>query len=205
MTAALTNANDLFVAPGPERRLIERVGIRRKDARRWSLPRRIVTLVFITWMPMCIFALLQGTALGPSPRASFLLDFATYARFFVALPILLAADVVVGSRLREAGLHFVRDDFIRHEDLPAFERAVARLARRRESSLVATAVILGLAALGAWRLNFGAATGVIGAMNWRSIALADGHVFHYSLAALWNNLVALPILLFSFAAGSGAF
>jgi hypothetical protein len=195
MTAVLTNESELYVAPGPERRLIERIGIRRKDARRWSLPRRIVTLVLITWMPMCLFALLQGTALGPTPRASFLLDFGTYARFFIGLPILLVADVLVCSRLRTAGLQFVHDDFIRREDVPAFERAVAQLARRRESSM-ATVVILGLAAIGAWRLTFEAATGRIASADWRSIALPDGHAFPYSLAALWNNLVALPIVLF---------
>jgi hypothetical protein len=195
MTAVLTNESDLYVAPGPERRLIERVGLRREGARRWSLQRRIATLVLITWVPMCLFALLQGTALGPTPRASFLLDFATYARFFIGLPILLLADEVVGRRLRTAGLQFVRDDFIRREDVPTFERAVARLARRRESS-IATAVILGLAALGAWRLTFEAATGRIASEDWRSIALPAGHALDFSLAALWNNLVALPILLF---------
>jgi hypothetical protein len=195
MTAILHNETDLYLAPGPERRLIERIGVRRKDAVRWSLPRRIVTLVLITWVPMCLFALVQGTALGPTPRASFLLDFATYARFFIGLPLLVAADVIVGSRLRRAGLEFVRDGFIRSQDMPTFEGAVARLARRREST-TATVVILVLAALAAWRFTFEAATGMIGSENWRSIVLPDGHAFPYSLAALWNNLVALPIVLF---------
>jgi hypothetical protein len=196
MTAAVTNESELYVAPGgPGRRLIERVGIHLRTGAQRTLLRRILTLILITWVPMCLFALLQGTALGPTPRASFLLDFATYARFFIGLPILLVADVVVGSRLRAAGLEFVRDDFIRREDAPAFERAVARLARRRES-LLATLVIVGLAAVGAWRLTFEAAAGVIGSANWRLIVLPDGHALHYSLAALWNNLVALPIVLY---------
>jgi hypothetical protein len=197
MTAIVFNESDLYLAPGPERRLFERFGVRRKDAKRWSLARRIVTLVLITWVPMCLFALVQGTALGSTPRASFLLDFATYARFFIGLPILLAADALVGSRLRSAGLELVRDDFIRSDDAPAFERAVARLARRRESS-AATVIMLGLAALGAWRLAFEASNsvGVLGAANWRSIVLPEGHAFPYSFAALWHNLVALPILLF---------
>jgi hypothetical protein len=195
MGAVLTNESELYLAPGgPERRFIERIGIRREGAKK-SLPRLVLTFILITWMPMCLFALLQGTALGPTPRESFLLDFATYARFFVGLPVLLVADEVVGSRLREAGLQFVHDDFIRREDLPAFERAISRLAQRRES-WTATLFIIGLAAVGAWRVTLEAATGMTGAVNWRAIVLPDGHAFHYSLAALWNNLVALPILLF---------
>jgi hypothetical protein len=195
MSAVVSNENELYLAPGgPEARLVRRIGVRERGAKR-SLLRRILTFLLITWVPMCIFALLQGTALGPTPRASFLLDFATYARFFIGLPILLVADVVVGSRLRLAGLEFVRDDLIRSEDVPAFERAVARLARRRES-LIATLVIVALAAVGAWRFTFESAAGMIAADNWRSIVLPEGHALHYSLAALWNNLVALPIVLF---------
>jgi hypothetical protein len=34
MTAVLFNEGDLYLPPGPERSLIERIGIRRKDAKR---------------------------------------------------------------------------------------------------------------------------------------------------------------------------
>src|SRR5262245_46913322 len=183
MSAVLTNESELYLAPGGSAiRLIERISRRRMEQSR-SLPKRIVGLVLITWVPMCLFALLQGRALGPTPRESFLLDFATYARFFLGLPILVAADVFIGPRLRAAGLEFVREDFIRHEDLPAFEQAVTRLARRRES-VMATAVIVGFAVLGAWKLTFTAITST-GAVGWRSVMLPDGHALPYSLAALW--------------------
>ena len=48
---------------------------------------------------MCLFAIVQGYALGDTPRGSFLLDFATYARFFVGIPILVIADGLIGARL----------------------------------------------------------------------------------------------------------
>lgn len=194
MSAVLTNESELYLAPGwPAIRLIHRIGIRRETEGQ-SLRRRIVALVLVTWVPMCLFAILQGRALGATPRESFLLDFAVYARFFVGLPILVASDVLVGSRLRAAGLQFVREDFIRREDIPAFEQAVTRLARLRES-VVATIVIVGLAALGAWTLTVEAVGGVA-TSGWRSVMLPEGHALRYSLAALWNNLVAVPVVLF---------
>lgn len=194
MSAVFTNESELYLAPGwPAIRLIQSIGVRRKKESQ-SLAQRIVALVVVTWVPMFLFALLQGQALGPTPRESFLLDFAVYARLFVGLPILVASDVIVGARLRAAGLQFVRGDFIRPEDIPAFEQAVARLARLRES-LMATLVIVGLAALGAWTLTIEAVNGV-GTSGWRSVVLPHGHDLGYSLAALWNHLVAVPVVLF---------
>lgn len=195
MSVVLTNESELYLAPGGAAiRLIQRLGIRiRKTKGSPSLSRRIVALVAVTWLPMCLFAILQGRALGPTPRESFLLDFACYARFFVGLPILVASEVAVGSRLRAAGLQLAREDFIRREDVPAFEQAITRLARRRES-VVATVVIVGLAAFGAWTLTVEAVGGV-GTTGWRSVVHPEGHAVRYSLAALWNNLVAVPFLL----------
>lgn len=194
MSAVLTNESELYLAPGwPAIRLIQSIDVcRRKESQ--SLPQRIVALVVVTWVPMLLFALLQGQALGSTPRESFLLDFAVYARLFVGLPILVASDVIVGERLRAAGLQFVHGDFIRREDIPAFEQAVSRLARLRES-LVATIVVVGLAALGAWTLTIEGVNGV-GTSGWRSVVLPEGHALHYSFAALWNHLVAVPVVLF---------
>lgn len=194
MSAVLTNESELYLAPGwPAIRLLQGIGVRRKEERP-SLPGRIAALVVVTWVPMCLFALLQGRALGPTPRESFLLDFAVYARLFVGLPILVASDLLVGTRLRAAGLQFVRGEFIRREDVPAFERAVARLARSRDS-LTAAIVLVSLAALGAWTLTIEAVNGV-GTGGWRSVMLPEGHALPYSLAALWNHLVAVPVVLF---------
>jgi hypothetical protein len=60
---------------------------------------------------------------------------------------------------------------------------------------MATVVLIGLAALGAWTFTLEAVSGV-GRSGWRSVILPDGHALRYSLAALWNNLVAVPVVLF---------
>lgn len=80
-----------------------------------------------------------------------MLDFATYARFFLAVLLLFIAEVVVGPRLRTAGLHFVQANFVRPEDLPTVEAAIVRVRRRREA-LLPERVMLGIALFGAWYL-----------------------------------------------------
>ena len=83
-----------------------------------SAVRRIVVLLLITWVPMCLFAIVQGIALGDTPRESFLLDFATYARFFVGIPALVFAEDLIGGRLRRAGLLFVHDGLVKRRTIP---------------------------------------------------------------------------------------
>ncbi|HEY5810080.1 MAG TPA: hypothetical protein VIT67_19055 [Povalibacter sp.] len=193
MTPSLSNERELYVAPGgPSYRFLQRISRTDKGVR--SVVRRIIVLLLITWVPMCVLAIVQGFALGETPRESFLLDFATYARFFVGIPILVFAENIIGARLRQAGLQFVRDGIVGTEDYPVFERAIAGLAQRRES-VVATLVIAALAVFGAWNLTFESARGVAG-VGWQSVVLPEGHASRYSLAGIWNHVVAVPVLLF---------
>ena len=193
MTPVISNESELYVAPGgPIDRLTHRIAIARY--RRQSAPRRIISLLLITWVPMCVLALLQGDALGATPRESFLLDFPTYVRFFVAVPIMVIAEGHIGPRLTQAGLQFVRDGLVRQEDYPAFEQAITRLARRR-GSVSATLVLIALAVFAACVITFESASGV-GMVSLHSLTLPEGHAFRYNLAALWSLIVALPVFQF---------
>src|SRR5574342_834953 len=106
MTTVLAHESDVeFELGGPAYRLMQRIGLIKGAGP--SLGRRIVGFLLITWVPLLVLSLLEGRAPRPTPRESFLLDFATSARFFLAIPLLFVAEVVVGPRLRSAGLHFV--------------------------------------------------------------------------------------------------
>ena len=193
-STVLSNESALYVAPGgPVYRFMRRLALDRHG--QVSVLRRIILLISITWLPMCIFAILQGFALGATPRESFLLDFAAYARYFIALPLMIFADGIIGPRRRLAGLQFVRDGLVGPQDMPAFEQAVARLASRRES-VTATVVTIALALFGAWQLTFESATGVANVASWQTFNLPGNHALSYPLAALWSHLVALPVFLF---------
>ena len=192
MTTALAHEAELeFELGGPAYRLMQRVGLIKGAGP--SIGRRAVGFLLITWVPLLIFSLIEGRALGPTPRESFLLDFATYARFFLAVPLIFAAEVIAGPRLRSAGLHFVHGDFVRPEDLPAFEAAIVRAWRRREA-LLPELVMLGIALFGAWYLSIETLTGGTTAATWSSATRQGGAGL--SLAGLWYRFVAVPILQF---------
>jgi hypothetical protein len=157
-----------------------------------TVPVRIVGFLLITWVPLLLFALLEGRALGILPKESLLLDFGTYARFFLAVPLLVVAESVVGPRLRAAGLQFVQGGFVRPEDYPAFDRAIARAARWRES-ILAELIILSVAVAGAWLFTPETVTGEIA--TWRSPNF-PGSSLGISFTALWYRLIAVPILQF---------
>jgi len=182
-----------FVSGGPisrfARALAERLGLRH------SFAVRIVGFWLLTWLPLLIFACLEGRALGPSPRESLLLDFATYTRFFLAVPLLIVAERVVGPRLAIAGRQFLQGGFIRQADNAAFNRAVTRAVKSREP-LSAELIILVIAFVAAWQLTAEVAFAELA--TWRSPfkALAAGSGI--SLTGLWYRVIALPVLQFFF-------
>jgi hypothetical protein len=163
---------------------------------RLSLARGIVALLLVTWIPMCLLAIAQGYAIAASPRASFLLDFATYARFFVAAPLLLLAEMVIGPRMTGASERFASSGFVRRRDQPAFARAVRRLTRRRESR-GATIALVALAIFGAWTFTIERIQGDALA-SWQTVNIGGGQALRHSLAGLWNHVIAVPIVLFLF-------
>lgn len=181
------NVDELyFERGGPLQRLVQRLVVRCGASH--SLATRIVGFLAITWMPLVALSALEGRALGASPQESLLLDFGTYARFFLGIPLLLAAEQIVGPRLRTAGLQYLQSGFISPKDYPAFGQAIARTARWRES-VWAECIILAVAVTGAWLFTPETLTGEVIA-SWRSPNSPQG----ISLTALWYRLVAVPIL-----------
>jgi hypothetical protein len=89
-------------------------------------------------------------------------------------------------------LQFVQGGFVRPEDYPAFDRAIARAARWRES-ILAELIILSVAVAGAWLFTPETVTGEIA--TWRSPNF-PGSSLGISFTALWYRLIAVPILQF---------
>jgi hypothetical protein len=100
----------LFELGGPAFRLMRRIEVIQGSGP--SIGRRSAAFLIITWVPLLVFASLERHAIGPTPRSSFLLDFATYARFFIAVPLIFAAESVVGPRIRAAGIRFIRGGIV---------------------------------------------------------------------------------------------
>jgi hypothetical protein len=179
-----------FELGGPAYRLMQRIGIIQGAGP--SVARRSVVFIAITWLPLLVFTALEGHALGPTPRSAFLLDFATYVRFFVAVPLVFAAEIIMGARMRTAGLRFIHAGIVRPESLSGFAEAAARVQRRREAYLPELTFLV-MALLGAWFFSIERLTG-LSATTWHT-AWANG-AFQLSPAGLWYNFVAIPLTQF---------
>jgi hypothetical protein len=177
-----------FEMGGPAWRLMQRLGIIQGSGP--SVLRRSAWFILIAWVPLLLLAAVEGHALGPTPRTSLLLDFATYARLFIAVPLIFAAEALVGARLRAAGLRLAAGELVRPESRDGLAAAVARVRRRRESAL--PEIGLAIFALGAaWFITLEQITG-IGAREagWGH----DGT--HLLLAGIWYRAVAVPLIQF---------
>ena len=191
MSTILAHESELqFEMGGPAYRLMQRIGLIKGEGP--CIGRRFVAFVLITWVPLLVLSLIEGRAMGATPRESFLFDFAAYARFFLAIPLLFVAEAVAGPRLRTAGLNFIKGDFIRPKDVPAAEAAVMRTQRRREA-LLPELIILGVALFGAW-FSVENWSGSSDSVAWSSVVRQHGA--GVSLTGLWYYVVAVPILQF---------
>ena len=87
--------------------------------------RRILALCALTWLPLLVLAVWEGSAWGAAATLPFLLDAEVHVRFLVALPLLLAAELVVHRRMQPVVRQFVERGLIPDPELERFDAALA--------------------------------------------------------------------------------
>jgi hypothetical protein len=129
----------LLIEGGPTYRLELRMGL---DST--HILRRALISMAVTWLPLWILSALQGTATGGPVHVPFLRDFAVHARFLLAVPLLLAAETVLGPRLADAADQFVESGLVGGGDLPKFDFAIESSLKSRDS-ITAEVILIFLA------------------------------------------------------------
>src|SRR5215469_17141795 len=76
------------------------------------LKRRLLVLCGIAWLPLLVLSALNGTAWGNSVGLPFLKDVEVYARFLLAMPLLIIAELVVHDRMRPVVQEFVKSNLV---------------------------------------------------------------------------------------------
>jgi hypothetical protein len=97
------------------------------------LDRRMIVIPAIVWLPLFLLSLVEGTATGGGVRLPFLHDIALHAKYLLALPLLILAELVVHQRIRPVVRQFVDRGVIRPEQLPQFHDTIASAMRLRNS------------------------------------------------------------------------
>src|SRR5262249_36545640 len=103
------------------------------------LARRMIGIPTIAWLPLLVLSIWEGH-LFRGVAVPFLYDFAVHARFLVAVPILLLAEIVVHQRIQRVVQQFVSTGIVTSQTLAGFQAAVGRATRLRNSLLVEVAL-----------------------------------------------------------------
>ena len=135
-----------LVVGGPLYGLLLKAGLVAPPLRR--LRRRMLVFVAITWLPLLVLTIIEGTAVD-GVTIPFLYDVEAYARFFVALPLLVLAEVALHRRLGAAVSQFRRTGLVPPNFVPQFEASIASAIRLRDSVVVEVAILV-LAFVAAW-------------------------------------------------------
>jgi len=153
---------------------------------------RIIVISLFAWLPLLVLSALEGRMLGGSATVPFLLDLDVHIRFLVALPLLIAAELVVHRRMRSLVQQFLERRLIPEGAMGRFDAAIASAFRLRNSALaeiLLIALVYGIGILIVWRHYV-----ALDAATWYATpSTGDSKL---SLAGMWYGYVSLPLFQF---------
>src|SRR5262245_29166364 len=118
------------------------------------LRRRIVAIALVAWLPLLLLSVTQGTAVGSAVAVPFLFDIDVHVRFLVALPLLIAGELIVHERVRGVVAQFGSQGLVPPTVRPRFDAALENALRLRDSVIAEVLIIIFVyivLVLGVWR------------------------------------------------------
>jgi hypothetical protein len=168
-------------------RIFASIGLQSRHGR--DLAGRIAAVVCLTWMPMAMFALMEGLVSTRIEATNFFADYAAYAQFLIALPLYIIAERVVNRNTREGSRDFLDTGVVDPADVPYVNESHLEVKRLRlawwpEALCIFLAYFFALSTI--LPEFFGADL-----LTWHTQLF--GHQRHLTWAGGWAMLVALPV------------
>ncbi len=154
--------------------------------------RRIVVISALAWLPLLVLSAIEGRLLEGSVGVPFLFDVEVHVRYLAALPLLIAAELVVHRRLRPLLQQFLERNLIPESAISQFQAAVESAFRLRNSVLaevLLVAFVYGFGIMVVWRHS-----AILATTTWYATPAPDGATL--SLAGMWYGFVSLPLFQF---------
>lgn len=151
--------------------------------------RRLLIITLVAWLPLLLITTLSSSTVSLG-KLSFLHDVEVHVRFLIALPVLIAAELLVHSRIRPVVRAFVERRIVLPEDLPRFHSAIESAVRLRNSVRVEIGILLFVYTFGLWLWHSRIA---VSAPTWYAM---PGGRWHLTAAGIWYVFVSIPILQF---------
>ena len=155
------------------------------------LHRRIIAIALLAWLPLLILSVLGGRAWGQAVAVPFLLDIEVHIRMLAALPMLIAAELVIHQRMRPVIAQFMERSLVPEVSRARFDAATASALRLRNSvaAEVVLVVVVYVVGLFIWP-HYGA----LSVPTWYATPGPGGR--QLSAAGWWFVYVSLPMFQF---------
>ncbi len=155
---------------------------------------RLLVITLLAWLPFLVFSVIQKQAWGDNLALPFIEDIETHARFLVAIPIMVVAELLVHQRMRIVVEQFEARKLIPDNSKARFRNAIASAYRLRnaywaEIFIVALIYVIGYNVV--WEKTMAVST-----TAWYADTTQQG--IGLSWAGLWFRYVSLPLFQFLF-------
>ncbi|HVP00297.1 MAG TPA: hypothetical protein VMT15_19635 [Bryobacteraceae bacterium] len=183
-----TTKNFSLLLGGPFYQYLLRLGLVKAPLDRVGW--RMIVITLFAWAPLLVLTILSGHLLS-GVKIPFLRDIEVHARLLIALPLLIAAEVVINARLRMILLQFVDRQIITSAVISKFEQITESAIPLRNSAMIELGLLAFIFIAGAfwWK-------GILAIQSdtWYAATTASGKVF--TPAGYWCRFVSLPFFQF---------
>ena len=154
------------------------------------MKRRILFITALAWLPLLFLSIIGGHPLE-SVDLPFLHDIETHARFLIAIPMFVVAEMVAHDRTRTMVKLFVERGVVIPEEIPKFYGVLQSALRVRNSVPLEVGLIVLVYTLGHW---FWLHVVAVGTTSWYGVI--EGANRHLTLPGYWYSFVSIPIFQF---------
>ncbi|CAN7635811.1 hypothetical protein LJR231_004860 [Phyllobacterium sp. LjRoot231] len=163
---------------------------------------RALIFVTVAWGVPLLLSLIAGTAFGILEARPYLLDPGAFARFFLAIGLLVFAESQIENQLRDGVHQFLTGQLLDANSLAPARAAVRKALKRRDSRL-AELVCLALAVLASafvisnmqdqtsssWAVTIDAGGRSLSLAAWWSIVVSNTLFWFLLMRATWRHIV----------------
>lgn len=136
-----------LVLGGPLYQMYLRSGLVRPPAD--LVGRRILAFIVVAWLPLAALTLAGGSAFG-GVEVPFYADLGAHVRLLLALPLLIAAELIVHQRVQATVRQFIDRGIIAPADRAQFDAIIASAMRLRNSVTIEIALAVLSITVGYW-------------------------------------------------------
>lgn len=151
--------------------------------------RKLVFFCLVAWFPLLILSAIFSVAYNPALQVSLLTDYVVWARFFVALPILILAERIIKFHVSRALTQLFKTGIISDNNVMEYESILSKIYKIRESKLseIIILIIAYILTLVVWR-------------NYDQSNLTPTWIFSeeggLTIPGYWYYIVSAPIFQF---------